>query len=166
MATRRSDIVTGRQRCSDSQRSVSDSRVPASVLPRGDYDLRVKENQSLARVVRNVIVTSPGDAKQIVSITVAQFRPGDINGDNVVHTADVQSLKNGFGHLSGETEFKDKSDFNQAGIIDVEDFPRMSRILALSGHSSLWPRIRGGIRYQSLTPRAGAFTIPPGTKRP
>lgn len=42
-------------------------------------------------------------------------------------TADVQSLKNGFGHLSGETEFKDKSDFNQDGIIDVEGFPRMSR---------------------------------------
>jgi hypothetical protein len=50
-----------------------------------------------------------------------------------VDTADVQSLKNGFGDLSGETEFKDKSDFKQDGINDVEDFSQMSRSFGAFG---------------------------------
>jgi len=79
-----------------------------------------------------------------VSITVPQFRPGDINGDNVMHTADVQSLKNGFGHLSGETEFKDKSDFNQAGIIDVEDFPECPEFWHFRGIATCGPGFEAG----------------------
>ena len=58
-----------RQITSDASGAFRIADVPASVLPPGDYDLRIKESQLLVRVVRNVIVPSPGDAKQIVLIT-------------------------------------------------------------------------------------------------
>ena len=62
-----------------------------------------------------------------------QLRPGDINGDNVVDSADVQNLRNGFGQSAGETDFNDTADFNQDNIIDVADFSRLSRNFGARG---------------------------------
>ncbi|MDA0734880.1 MAG: dockerin type I domain-containing protein [Chloroflexi bacterium] len=107
--------------------------VPSSLLPPGAYDLRVKGSRSLTRVLRNITVPTSGGSQQVVSIVMPQLRPGDINGDNVVDSADVQNLRNGFGQSAGETDFNDTADFNQDNIIDVADFSRLSRNFGARG---------------------------------
>lgn len=118
---------------SDASGAFQVADVPPSVLPPGVYDVRVKGSRSLAQVLRNVTVPTPGGSQSIVSVTLPQPQHGDVNGDNVVDSADVQSLKTGFGRAAGEIAFNQAADFNQDNIIDVADFSRLSRNFGARG---------------------------------
>ena len=107
--------------------------VAPSVVPAGIYDLRVKGDRNLARVIRTVVFPGTGIPQPLVHIESPHLPAGDVDGSNIVDASDVQILKNSFNQSSSDPVFNDTVDLNRDGIVDVQDFSLLSRNFGLRG---------------------------------
>jgi Dockerin type I domain len=101
--------------------------IPPSVLPPGQYDVRVQGRRTLATLSQGVTFPGPSGMPAAVSVNSGNLRGGDIDGNNIIDNLDLLSLKASFGRLAGETGFNDNADLNRDGVVDAQDFSSMSR---------------------------------------
>ena len=107
--------------------------VAPSLVPAGIYDLRVKGDRNLARVIRSVVFPATGNPQPLVHIDPPILPAGDVDGSNIVDASDVLILRNSFGQASSDPVFDDTVDLNRDGIVDVQDFSILSRNFGLRG---------------------------------
>ena len=96
--------------------------LPPSLLPPGEYDLRVRALGSLAQIVPTVTIPTPDQFQQTVSVTVPPLQSGDLNADDKIDSKDLALLKNTFGKTSPSNRLPNIADFNQDAIVDAADF--------------------------------------------
>jgi len=80
-------------------------------------------------VISAVADIAPGEADtadntyidDMVSITVPQIIPGDVNGDGTVDVSDLSELNKAYGCVSGDENWDERCDFNWDDKIDVSD---------------------------------------------
>ena len=107
--------------------------IAPSLVPAGIYDLRVKGDRNLARVIRSVVFPATGSPQPLLHIDPPILPAGDVDGSNIVDAGDVLILRNSFGQASSDPVFDDKVDLNRDGIVDVQDFSILSRNFGLRG---------------------------------
>lgn len=84
-------------------------------LPVGRWDLALKADRSLRRVLRAVLIPSSG--------TLNVWLPnGDADGDNEVSLLDFGKVLAAFGTTAGEPEYDRTSDFDGDGEVNLLDF--------------------------------------------
>ena len=100
--------------------------ISPELIPSGVYDLRVNGVGALSDLVSDVTIDTSGDAPgslpATVSVDFGVMRSGDINGDNVVDSADLSALKSGFGKANDAPAFNPTADLNGDRVVDVQDF--------------------------------------------
>ena len=83
--------------------------ISAELIPSGVYDLRVNGVGALSDLVSDVTIDTSGEAPGSLPVTVSVdfgiMRSGDLNGDNVVDSADLSALKSSFGDVKGNAAF-------------------------------------------------------------
>ena len=107
--------------------------IAPSLVPAGIYDLRVKGDRNLARVIRSVVFPATGSPQPLLHIDPPILPAGDVDGSNIVDAGDVLILRNSFGQASSDPVFDDTVDLNRDGIVDVQDFSILSRNFGLRG---------------------------------
>ena len=85
-----------------------------SGIDSGKYNILVKPNGYLARVIKNVDLTKN-------DTDFGEFCPGDFNDDNKVNSQDIGPLSKAFGSISGETYHNKYVDINLDGKVDIFD---------------------------------------------
>ena len=100
--------------------------ISAELIPSGIYDLRVNGVGALSDLVSDVTIDTSGEAPGSLPVTVSVdfgiMRSGDLNGDNVVDSADLSALKSSFGDVKGNAAFNPTADLNADRVVDVQDF--------------------------------------------
>ena len=100
--------------------------ISPELIPSGVYDLRVNGVGASSDLVSDVTIDTSGDAPGSLPVTVSVdfgiMRSGDLNGDNVVDSADLSALKSGFGKANGDPAFNPTADLNGDRVVDVQDF--------------------------------------------
>ena len=100
--------------------------ISEELLPSGVYDLRVNGVGALSDLVSDVTIDTSGEAPGSLPVTVSVdfgiMRSGDLNGDNLVDSADLSALKSGFGKANGDPAFNPAADFNGDKVVDSQDF--------------------------------------------
>ena len=100
--------------------------ISEELLPSGVYDLRVNGVGALSDLVSDVTIDTSGEAPGSLPVTVSVdfgiMRSGDLNGDNVVDSADLSALKSSFGDVKGNAAFNPTADLNADRVVDVQDF--------------------------------------------
>ncbi len=100
--------------------------ISAELLPSGVYNLRVNGVGALSDLVSDVTIDTSGEAPGSLPVTVSVdfgiMRSGDLNGDNVVDSADLSALKSSFGDVKGNAAFNPTADLNADRVVDVQDF--------------------------------------------
>ena len=103
--------------------------IAPSLLPQGVYDLRVQSPGSLTSVIPGVALPSPESSLPSSPNFQVSLRGGDTDGNNVVDSLDLASLKASFGKLEGEKGYSRLSDLSGDGVVDGMDFSRMAQNL-------------------------------------
>ena len=100
--------------------------ISEELIPSGVYDLRVNGVGALSDLVSDVTIDTSGEAPGSLPVTVSVdfgiMRSGDLNGDNVVDSADLSALKSSFGDVKGNAAFNPTADLNADRVVDVQDF--------------------------------------------
>ena len=106
----------------DGEFSVTD--IPASLVPPGLVDVRVKVERALGKSIEGVVIPnrSGSTTANLVLVTVPPVSYGDANGDNAINRQDLDMLKDTFGMADDSGEPGSSADFNHDGITDVADF--------------------------------------------
>jgi hypothetical protein len=92
----------------------------------GLYDVVIEGPSFLRRVVPNVNIT----AFSTVSTSLIN---GDINGDNVIGTADFNALRLAFGSSPSSPNWNPAADLNGDGVVGTADFNILRANFGLSG---------------------------------
>ena len=121
----------------DSRAEFTVKDISPELIPSGVYDLRVNGVGALSGLVPDVAVDTSGGNQDnlpvVVSVDFGHLPNGDINGDNVVDSADLSALKSSFGDVKGNAAFNPDADFNGDQIVDVQDFSIMGANFDLTG---------------------------------
>ena len=96
--------------------------LPSSLLPPGEYDLRVRTRGSLVQIAPTVTIPTPDQVQQTVSVAVPPLQYGDLNADDKIDSKDLALLKNTFGKTTPSNRLPNIADFNQDAIVDAADF--------------------------------------------
>ena len=96
--------------------------LPPSLLPPGEYDLRIRTRGSLAQIAPTVTIPTPNQFQQTVSVAVPPLQYGDLNADDKIDSKDLARLKNAFGQTTPSKRLPNIADFNQDAIVDAADF--------------------------------------------
>ncbi len=102
--------------------------LPPNVQPGQAYDLRVKGLGALSALTAGVTIpeTRPGALRPLLAVDFRPLRDGDLNGDNRVDNFDVAALQAAFGRGERTANFDPAADFNGDGVVDGQDFSRMT----------------------------------------
>ncbi len=95
----------------------SEGTVSIADLEQGDYQVAVKSDKHLQRVLGNVTISSGTNA-----IDVGELLAGDANNDNVVSALDFSILATSFNLTMGDTNYDDRADFTGDGNVSALDF--------------------------------------------
>ena len=102
--------------------------LPPNVRPGETYDLRVKGLGTLSALNSGITIPT-GNANPLrpsLSVDFSPLRDGDISGDNRVENSDVAALRAAFGYSETAANFNPAADFNGDGVVDGQDFSRLS----------------------------------------
>ena len=104
--------------------------ISPEILPPGSYDVRVKSRHSLGSRASRITIPATGSGlttSQPLTIEWEALRYGDVDANNVVDDADVESLKTSFGRRTGESKFNSQADFNSDRVVDGQDFSLLAQ---------------------------------------
>ena len=96
--------------------------IPASLAEPGPYDVRVKVDRAIGKVIDGMVLPGAGETSNLVLVAVPPLSYGDADGDNAVNGRDLEILRGNFILTSEPGEPGGSADFNYDRITDVADF--------------------------------------------
>ncbi len=103
--------------------------VGLDIIP-GTYDILVKVDGGLAKLLQNVVISSGTN-----SISVPAIVLGDLNNNNVINVTDYSLLGAAFGSVTGDANFSFRADLNCNGAVNVTDLSILGLGFGQSGDS-------------------------------
>lgn len=95
--------------------------VVRTLVPDGVYDIAIKGDTTLRRVLKNVNITFSE-----TTLPVANLVNGDCDGSNAITTDDYLILSNAFDTVRGGTGFDPRADLNKDGAVTTDDYLTLS----------------------------------------
>ena len=96
--------------------------IPASLVEPGPYDVRVKVERAIGKVIDGMVLPAAGETSNVILVAVPPLSYGDADGDNAVNGRDLEILKGDFILTSAPGSPGGNADFNYDRITDVADF--------------------------------------------
>ncbi len=124
----------------------------ATAVTPGTYNIGAKGPHWLRQIQRNRIIPSLG----LTGVNFSLIN-GDIDGSNVVDTADYTILKAAFGSLPGDSNWNPNADLDGDGAVGLSDFAILKGNLGkegdhfISGPIDIAPNPPGGFLPDSMT---------------
>ena len=87
----------------------------SDIIP-GTYNILVKVDAGLARLLTNVVLSSGSN-----NINVPAVILGDLNNNNVVNVTDYSIMNAAFGSVNGDANFNFRADLNCNGAVNITD---------------------------------------------
>ena len=106
--------------------------IPATLVPPGVYDLRIRGESTLSSLDSGVAIPS-GSSPSVTTVSPERLRQGDIDANNLVDDLDLEALKASFGKLEIDDGYNPIADFNRDKVIDGQDFSRLAQNFGARG---------------------------------